>query len=167
MASALFLTERDATDEDNAPKHKGRIVTTISKAKEIRPLVERCITIAKRALDAQDDASQHATTAERNTDAWRNWRKGEDWQKWAQAIAPAVNARRRALRLLGDKQAVRILFNDIAPRFRDRTGGYTRIVRLAGVRLGDGGQKAILELVGVRDRAPQHSVAPTIESDAK
>ena len=166
MATALFLTERDATDEPNAPKIKGRIVTTMPKAKEIRPLIERCVSIAKRVLNAQDDAEQYATTAERNTEAWRAWRKGSEWVKWAQAIAPVVNARRRALRLLGDKRAVRILFDDIAPRFRERAGGYTRIVRLAGVRLGDAGQKVILEFVGVRDRAAQTSVAPTIESGA-
>ena len=167
MATALFLTERDATDEANAPKVKGRIVTTMPKAKEIRPLIERCVSIAKRVLDAQDDAKQYATTAERNTEAWRAWRKGSEWVKWNQAIAPVVNARRRALRLLGDKQAVRILFDDVAPRFRERNGGYTRIVKLAGVRLGDGGQKVVLEFVGVRDRAAQASVAPTIETGDK
>src|SRR5690348_6792412 len=90
MATALFLTERDATDEANAPKIKGRIVTTMPKAKEIRPLIERCVSIAKRVLDAQEAAEQHATTAERNTEAWRAWRKGSEWGKWAQAIAPVV-----------------------------------------------------------------------------
>ena len=51
MASSLFLTERETDDLDpNTPKVKGRIVTTIQKAKEIRPLVEKCISIAKRAL---------------------------------------------------------------------------------------------------------------------
>ena len=41
LASALFLTERDAEGEPNAPKIKGRITTTLAKAKEVRPLVER------------------------------------------------------------------------------------------------------------------------------
>ena len=50
LASALFLTERDAEDEPNKPKVKGRIITTIEKAKEVRPLVERCITLACQAL---------------------------------------------------------------------------------------------------------------------
>jgi large subunit ribosomal protein L17 len=77
-----------------------------------------------------------------------------------------VNARRRALVLLGDKQAVKILFNDIAPRFADRDGGYTRILRLAKPRLGDNGTRAILEFVGVRDRVSQRSEAPAFESDA-
>ncbi len=50
-----------------------------------------------------------------------------------------VAARRRVLRLLGSKQAVRILFEELAPRFADRTGGYTRILHLAKPRLGDAG----------------------------
>ena len=52
LASALFLTERDAEDDDNKPKVKGRIVTTLEKAKEVRPLVEKCITLARRTLAA-------------------------------------------------------------------------------------------------------------------
>jgi len=165
LASSLFLTERDAEDDENKPKVKGRIVTTLEKAKEVRPLVERCITIARRSLTATQAAEEHASTAERNTDAWRNWRKSGEWQKWNQAIAPAVKARRRALQLLGDKQAVRTLFNEVAPRFADRNGGYTRIMRLAKPRLGDAGTRAILEFVGVRDRVTQRSSRPTFETE--
>ena len=40
LASSLFLTERDAEDDDNEPKVKGRVVTTLAKAKEVRPLVQ-------------------------------------------------------------------------------------------------------------------------------
>ena len=61
LASALILTERDAEDDDNAPKVKGRIVTTLAKAKEIRPLVEKCITLAGKALDHLDAAKEHET----------------------------------------------------------------------------------------------------------
>ena len=50
MASSLFLTERDAEHDENKPKVKGRIVTTLPKAKEVRSLVEKCITIARRSL---------------------------------------------------------------------------------------------------------------------
>lgn len=153
LASALFLTERDAEDDENRPKVKGRIITTLSKAKEVRPVVERCITIAKRALPAQAEAEKHGTTAQRNTQAWKEWRKSAQYHQWNQAIAPVVNARRRALRMLGDKQAVRILFAEVAPRFTERAGGYTRILKLAKPRLGDAGDRAILEFVGVRDRA--------------
>ena len=92
---------------------------------------------------------------------WRTWRKGDNWNKWANAIAPAVNARRRLVQLLGDKQAVSILIAEIAPRFKDRDGGYTRIVKLAKPRLGDSGKRAILELVGVRDRKVAKSEKPS------
>ena len=164
LASALFLTERDAEDDDNKPKVKGRIVTTLEKAKEVRPVVEKCITLARRSLAAQDAAAEFATDAERNTEAWRQWRKSDKWKKWAEAIAPVVAARRRALQMLGDKQAVRILFSEVGPRFADRQGGYTRIMRLAKPRLGDAGTRAILEFVGVRDRVGGKAQAPKFET---
>jgi large subunit ribosomal protein L17 len=164
LASSLFLTERDAQDDDNAPRVKGRIITTLEKAKEVRPLVERCITIARRALPAQQQAEPFATTAARNSDAWKAWRKSDKYQKWNQAVAPLVLARRRALSLLGSKEAVRILFAEVAPRFIDRPGGYTRVLRLATPRLGDAGTRAILEFVGVRDRARQKAEKPTFEA---
>jgi large subunit ribosomal protein L17 len=154
------------TPDDNEPKVKGRIVTTLEKAKEVRPLVEKCITMAKHGLLAEEQARPFATTAARNSDSWKKWREGDDWNKWNQAIAPLLNARRRVLAILRDKQAVRVLFETIAPRFTDRPGGYTRIMRLAKPRLGDNGTRAILELVGVRDRVAQRSQAPKIEAGA-
>jgi large subunit ribosomal protein L17 len=174
LASALMLTEFDFEADaarrgkaapDNLPKLKGRIVTTITKAKEVRPLVEKCITIARDALVQKEEADKLGPPELRQTeqtwhewrhstgwDAWKNWRKSKKWNDWNQAMAPVVNARRRCLRLLGDKRAVRALFENIAPRFADRNGGYTRILRLAKPRLGDAGTRAILEFVGVRDR---------------
>ena len=163
LASALLLTERDAEFDDNKPKVKGRIITTISKAKEVRPLVEKCVTIARRSLAAKQAAAEHATTAERGSQEWKKWRASDNWRSWSDAIAPVLAARRRCLRLLQDKEAVRILFNEVAPRFADRPGGYTRIVRLAQPRLGDAGTRAILEFVGVRDRVIEHSQKPTFE----
>jgi large subunit ribosomal protein L17 len=166
LASALFLTERDAEYDENKPKVKGRIITTISKAKEVRPRVEKCITIARKGLVAEEAARQHGTTAERGTEAWKAWRKSDKWKQWNAAVSPAVAARRRCLQLLGNKQAVLVLFDEVAPRFTDRPGGYTRILRLAQPRLGDAGTRAILEFVGVRDRVVERSVRPTFEGDA-
>jgi large subunit ribosomal protein L17 len=165
LASALILTERDAEDEGNAPKVKGRITTTLHKAKEVRPLVERCVTIARRALPHEEAADKLATDADRHSDAWRAWRNSDQWQEWNQAIAPAVAARRRLVKLLGSKEAVQILFDEIAPRFEDRDGGYTRVVRLATPRLGDAGEQAIIEFVGKNDRKRTKSTKPLFDDE--
>jgi large subunit ribosomal protein L17 len=161
LATALFLTERPDSDLDvNAPKVKGRIVTTLAKAKEIRPMVEKCITLARRGLVAQRQAAEFGTEAERNTEAWKKWRTSDNYAKWVEASAPAVNVRRRLYQMLGSKEAVVILMNDLAERFEDRPGGYTRIMRLATPRLGDNGTRAILEFVGKNDRIIARSAKP-------
>ena len=77
-----------------------------------------------------------------------------------------IRARRRVLQLVGDRRAMQILFDKIAPRFTDRKGGYTRILKLAKPRLGDAGTRAILELVGVRDRTRTHAAQrPSFDED--
>lgn len=164
LASALMLTEREVeVDEVGAPKVTGRIVTTLAKAKEVRPLVERCITVAKRGLAALDRAKAFGTDAARDSAEWKKWRTSNQWGEWAKAISPAVVARRRVVQLLGDKQAARIVFERIAPRFVDRPGGYTRILKLATPRLGDAGPRAILEFVGA-DVAAGRAQAPKVEA---
>lgn len=164
LVAALFLTEREITEVDaNAPKVKGRIVTTLEKAKEVRPMVEKCITIAKKGLAADAAAVQYATDAARGTDAWKAWRKSENWKKWCDARSPGVNARRRVYSMIRDKQAVAILFSTVAPRFTERDGGYTRILRLAKPRLGDNGTRAILEFVGKNDRVKKKASKPAFE----
>src|SRR3954465_4361077 len=114
LASALFLTERDAEFDDNKPKVKGRIITTIAKAKEVRPLVEKCITVARRGVAAEESAGQFATDADRGGGAWKSWRQRDRWRQWNKAVAPAVAPRRRCLQLLGNKEAVLVLFDEVA-----------------------------------------------------
>ena len=176
LACSLFLTERDpdfyegmfqsdGKTEVKPPRFRGRIVTTLHKAKEVKPLVERCITIAKKAIPHMEKAEEFATTEDRNSDGWAKWRKSEQWHKWAEARAPIVTARRRVFSMLRDKEAVEILFEEIAPRFLDRTGGYTRVMRLAKPRLGDAGVQAILELVGQHDKVKRAASKPAFVSD--
>jgi large subunit ribosomal protein L17 len=94
-----------------------RLETTVPRAKELRPFVERIITIAKRGIAAGD------------------------------ANGKALHARRLVLRDLQDREVVGKLFETIAPRFEERPGGYTRILR-TGFRRGDSAETAQIELVG-------------------
>jgi large subunit ribosomal protein L17 len=168
LASALFLTEVESDDlAEGQPKVKGRIITTLPKAKEVRPLVERCITLAIRAQASVEKAQPFgpptdAGSIDRTSAAYKKWRKSADWQKWNQAIAPHVTARRRVATMLGDKTAMKCCFDVVAPRFSDRKGGYTRIMKLAKPRLGDAGVRAIIEFV--KEELASTSSAPAVEN---
>ena len=94
-----------------------RIDTTLAKAKELRPFVERLITVAKRGLENGADTPR------------------------------ALHARRLVARDLADKRVTSKLFETLAPRFAERPGGYTRVLRL-GRRQGDCAEIAQIELVG-------------------
>ena len=91
---------------------KERIVTTLPKAKELRSVAEKMITLGKK---------------------------------------DGLHARRQALSYIQKKDVVHKLFADVAPRFAERNGGYTRILKL-GIRKGDNAEVAILEMVGSEDK---------------
>ena len=95
-----------------------RIETTVPKAKELRPFVERLITIAKRGVAGNTDAN-----------------------------ASALHARRMVLSEIVDKDVVGKLFETLVPRFAERPGGYIRILKV-GYRRGDSAEVAQIELVG-------------------
>lgn len=164
LVISILMTERDVEEgEKNAPKTPGRIVTTLEKAKEVRPLLEKCVTIAKKAQKSLSEAAKLEVKADRGSNEWKKWRDSERWQEWNKAIAPALAARRHLLQLIGDKEAVRILFDVVAPRFVERNGGYTRILKLYGFRVGDAGKRAILEFVGKNDRVRVRTQKPKVE----
>ncbi len=102
---------------------KERIETTIAKAKEIRPMVERMITFGKRG---------------------------------------DLAARRIAAAFISSNDVVKKLFDTIAPRFKDRNGGYTRIIRTR-TRIGDGAEMALIELLG----APAAEAAEKTKEEKK
>lgn len=163
MACSLICSARPDENAENKPKTPGRIITTVPKARELRPFVEKLVTMARKAARISASASQYSTRAERNSDEWKSWRDSEDGRNWIRVSAPALALKRRAFSILRSTDAVDILFNDLAERFADRDGGYTRIVKLAKPRLGDAGARALIEFVGVRDRVKsRRRAAPAI-----
>lgn len=80
-------------------------------------------------------------------------------------------ARRRAIRLLHDPSVVKALFTDLGPRYKERPGGYTRILHLAKRRIGDGARLALFELVEAEkaseDKQIKAEVTKTADSESK
>src|SRR3954463_12384486 len=118
-----------------------RIITTVPKAKELRPFVERVITLAKRAgALTGDDAAAQALHLRRQAAGFfhaGNARRSED----------AARGRKQAeIPRTAGVAALKRLFGELGQRYAERPGGYTRIIRL-GRRDGDNAELAIIELV--------------------
>ena len=117
-----------------------RIVTTLPKAKELRPFVERAITLSRRARSLADDGS--------NAQALHLRRQAAGFFHAGNTSVSAVTGKRGQLRpeRTAGVAALRRLFTDLGDRYKDRPGGYTRIFKL-GHRDGDAAELAIIELV--------------------
>ena len=128
---------RNALKRDivNALFRHGRITTILPRAKEVRAYAERMITVAKRGAAATKAGDK----------------------------VVALNAFRKLIRELHDETIATKLVKEIAPTFADRSGGYTRVVKLAKARKGDAAPTAIFELVNYEPPAE----APAEETAAK
>ena len=117
-----------------------RIITTLPKAKELRPFVERAITLSRHAQNLQgDDAIAQAVHLRRQAATFFHAGNRQ------QAPSSGRRGQPRAPRTAG-VAALKRLFDELGERFKDRPGGYTRIIRL-GRRDGDNAELAIIELV--------------------
>lgn len=117
-----------------------RIVTTLPKAKELRPFVERAITLSCRAQHLEGDSA--------NVNAVHLRRQAAGFFHAGNMQQTAMNGKRGQGRLprTAGVAAVKRLFDELGERFKDRPGGYTRIFKL-GKREGDNAELAIIELV--------------------
>jgi large subunit ribosomal protein L17 len=120
-----------------------RIVTTLPKAKELRPFVERAITLSRHATNLEgDNPDVRAVHLRRQAAGF--FHAGNSQQK----LSTGKRGQERAPRTAG-VLALRRLFDELGERFKDRPGGYTRIIKL-GRRDGDNAELAIIELVDSR-----------------
>ena len=120
-----------------------RITTTLPKAKELRSFVERVITLSRRAQNLTGDDKQ--TLAAQSVHLRRQAAAFFHAGNRQQAASTGKRGGERAERTAG-VAAVKRLFDELGARYKDRPGGYTRIIKL-GRRVGDNAELAIIELV--------------------
>ena len=136
----------------------GKIVTTEAKAKEVRKIAEGLIALAVKEKDNFEEVTVTAKVARKDKDGKRvkevvDGKKvtvyDEVEKKIKKDSASRLHARRQMLKVLykvDGKDITNKMFDEIAPKYADRNGGYTRIVKI-GQRKGDGALEVLLELV--------------------
>lgn len=152
----------------------GQITTTIPRAKAVQPLVEKIITLAKRGdLHARRLVISKLGGNRRGFD-WLYLPKGasdaekEHVEKLREFSSGFFNLpegskveRNRYGELRKAPSLVKHIFENVAPRFQDRAGGYTRIVKLGRHRLGDAGELCVIQLVG-NEEGPEIGGKPSV-----
>jgi large subunit ribosomal protein L17 len=138
-----------------------RIITTVPKAKELRPFVERAITLSRHAASLEGNGSEARGVHLRRQAAGffhsGNFGRGSVTGRRGQTVAPRT----------AGVAALKRLFDELGERFKDRPGGYTRIIKL-GRRAGDGAELAIIELLGnPRDAAVEEASKKRAKGGAK
>jgi len=125
----------------------GQIKTTLAKAKMVRPVVERLITLAKHGIADEENKERYVKNAISFFTAGQNrrnivklTRKQRKENKRAEAAGKKVEKPAEEPRIVNK------LFNDIAPAYATRSGGYTRIIKI-GPRLGDNAEMAVISLI--------------------
>lgn len=140
----MSMLRNMATSLVNA--EKGHIVTTVQKAKELRPFVEKAITLARKAQHLEgDDARAKEVHLRRR--ASRFFHAGNSTFKTEQSRFRGKKGESKdGIERTAGVAAVQRLFGELGERYKDRNGGYTRIIRL-GRRSGDNADMAVIELV--------------------
>lgn len=135
----------------------GQIVTTLEKAKDVRPFAEKLITMAKKARGGSLAARQRIISILNDravipSDRQEDYDVMTEGQRRKTLRSPSGRRWRAGGPKLGmeftAESIVHRLIESVAPRFENRAGGYTRIIRLGRSRIGDNATRAILQLVG-------------------
>ena len=125
---------------------KDYIVTTVPKAKELRPFVEKVITLARKAQSLDGDGAKLQEVHLRRQAA-RFFHAGNSTFKIAQSRFRGKKGEEKdPIERTAGVKAVQRLFDELGARYKDRNGGYTRIIKL-GRRSGDNAEMAVIELV--------------------
>ncbi len=122
------------------------LVTTVQKAKELRPFVEKVITLARKAQNLEGDNAKVAEVHLRRQAAKSFHAGNSTFKEAASRFRGKKGEAKDPIERTAGVKAVQRLFDELGARYKDRNGGYTRIIRL-GRRQGDNAEMAVIELV--------------------